>query len=61
MKINVIFDIVCNLSIAIWDFSAVSGKRNRFYLSQLALTLTFPEFEILARYDLALQTNITRK
>ena len=45
----------------IWDFSAVSGKINRFYLSQLALTLTFPGFEILARYDLALQTNSMKK
>jgi hypothetical protein len=26
----------------IWDFSAVSGKVNRFYLNPLALTLTFP-------------------
>jgi len=36
------FDIICNLSIVIWDFSAVSGKANRFYLNQLELTLTFP-------------------
>ena len=36
------FDIVCNLSIVIWDFSAVTGKPNRFYLNQLELTLTFP-------------------
>jgi hypothetical protein len=36
------FDIVCNLSIVIWDFSAVSGKTNSFYLNQLELTLTFP-------------------
>ena len=36
------FDIVCNLSIAIWDFSALSGKLNHFYLNQLELTLTFP-------------------
>ena len=36
------FDIVWNLSIVIWDFSAVSGKANRFYLNQLELTLTFP-------------------
>jgi len=36
------FDIVCNLSIVIWDFSAVSGKANRFYLNKLELTLTFP-------------------
>ena len=36
------FDIVWNLSIVIWDFSAVSGKANRFYLNQLALTLTLP-------------------
>ena len=35
------FDIVCYLSIVIWDFSAVSGKVNRFYLTQLALALTF--------------------
>jgi hypothetical protein len=26
----------------IWDFSAVSGKINHFYLNYLALTLTFP-------------------
>jgi hypothetical protein len=31
-----------NLSIVIWDFSAVSGKANSFYLNQLELTLTFP-------------------
>jgi hypothetical protein len=36
------FDIVCNLSIVIWDFSAVSGKANRSYLNQLELTLTYP-------------------
>jgi len=36
------FDIVWNLSIVIWDFSAVSGKANRFCLNQLALTLTLP-------------------
>jgi len=36
------FDIVCNLSIVIWDFSAISGKVNRVYLNQLELTLTFP-------------------
>jgi len=36
------FDIVCNLSIGIWDFSAVSVKANRFYLNKLELTLTFP-------------------
>ena len=36
------FDIVCNLSIVIWDFSAISGKVNRLSLYQLALTLTFP-------------------
>ena len=36
------FDIICNLSIVIWDFSAVSGNANRFYLNQLELTLTFP-------------------
>jgi hypothetical protein len=34
--------IVCNLSIVICDFYAVSGKTNRFYLDQLELTLTFP-------------------
>jgi len=37
-----LLSIVCNLSIVIWDFSAVSGKANRFYLNQLELTLTFP-------------------
>ncbi len=41
------FDIVCNLSIVIWDFSAVSGKANRFYLNQLELTLTNPCYFIL--------------
>ncbi len=30
------------VSIAVWDFSALSGKVNRFYLNQLDLTLTFP-------------------
>ena len=39
------FDIVCNLSIVIWDFIAVSGEANRLYLNQLGLTLTF-SFEI---------------
>ena len=29
------FDIVCNLSIVIWDFCAVFGKANLFYLYQL--------------------------
>jgi hypothetical protein len=36
------FDIICNLSIAIWDFSALSGKVDRFYMNQLELTLTLP-------------------
>jgi hypothetical protein len=36
------FDIVCNLSIVICDFSAVSVKVNRFYLIQLVLTLANP-------------------
>jgi len=36
------FNRVYNLSIVIWDFIAVSGKVNRFYLNQLVLTLTFP-------------------
>jgi len=35
------FDIVSNLSIVIWNFSAVSGKVNRFYPNQLELILTF--------------------
>jgi len=35
-------DIVCNLIIVIWDFSAVSGKVNRFILNQLEQTLTLP-------------------
>jgi len=34
--------IVWCLSVVIWDFSAVSGKANRFYLNRLKLTLTFP-------------------
>jgi hypothetical protein len=34
--------IVCNLRIVIWNFSAVSGKANFFYLNQLELTLTLP-------------------
>jgi protease-4 len=34
-------NFACNLSIAIWDFRAVSGKVKRFYLNQLGLTLTF--------------------
>jgi len=36
------FDIVCNLSIVIWDFSAVSGESDRSDLNPLELTLTFP-------------------
>jgi hypothetical protein len=42
------FNIVCNLSIVIWDFSAVSGKANRYYLNQFKLTLTFPWQKIRA-------------
>jgi hypothetical protein len=33
-------DIIWNLGIEIWDFSAVSRKENLFYLNQLELTLT---------------------
>jgi hypothetical protein len=40
------FDIVCNLSIVIWDFSGVCGKANLFYLNQLELTLTLPCFAL---------------
>ena len=29
------FDIIWNLSIVIWDLSAVFGKANRFYLNYL--------------------------
>jgi len=29
------FDIIWNLSIVIWDFSAVFGEANRFYLNQI--------------------------
>jgi len=36
------FDIIWNLSIVIWDLSAVSGKSNRFYLNLLGMALTFP-------------------
>ncbi len=36
------FDIVCDLSIVIWDFSAVFVKANRDYLNQLEADLTFP-------------------
>ena len=36
------FDIVWNLSIVIWDFSALSGKANRFQVNQSKLTLTLP-------------------
>ena len=36
------FDIICNLSIVIWDFGAVFWKASRFYLNQLELTSTFP-------------------
>jgi len=36
------FDIIWNLSIVIWDLSAVSGKSNRFYLNHLGMALTFP-------------------
>ena len=35
-------EIVWNLSIVIWDFSAVSGKVNRLYVNQSNLTLTLP-------------------
>ena len=36
------FDIIWNLSIVVWDFSAVIGKSNRFYLNQLMVALKFP-------------------
>ena len=36
------FDIVCYLSIVIWDFSNESEVANRFYLNQIELTLTLP-------------------
>jgi hypothetical protein len=36
------FNIICNLSIVNWIFSALSEKPSRFYLNQLELTLTFP-------------------
>ena len=35
-------DFVCFLIIGIWDFRGVSLKANRYYLHQLALTLTDP-------------------
>jgi len=35
-------DIVCSLSIAIWNFSAPPGYVNRFNLNQLELALTSP-------------------
>ena len=39
------FEIAWNLRIVIWDFSAVSGKADHFYLNQLELTLTNPCWE----------------
>jgi hypothetical protein len=36
------FDIIWNLSIVIWDLSAVSVKLNRFYLNHLGMALTSP-------------------
>ena len=39
---NVLIIGICNLSFVIWDFSAISGQVNCFYLNQLYLTLTFP-------------------
>jgi len=33
-------DIIWNLGIEIWDFSAASGNENSFFLNQLELTLT---------------------
>ena len=50
-----------NLSIVIWDFSAVTGKGNRFYprgAAGLWLTLTFPWVHML---DKALFPNIVIK
>jgi len=41
-EVGMRIDIICILSIAIWDFSAISGKVNCFYLNQLELILTFP-------------------
>jgi hypothetical protein len=35
------FDIVCYLSIVIWDFSAVLGKFNRLYLTFRSLKKYF--------------------
>ena len=34
--------IVCNLRVAIWDFSTLFGKLNRFYLNWSDLTVTLP-------------------
>ncbi len=41
------FDIVWNLSIVIWDFSAVFGKANRFYLNQLEADFDVSLYETL--------------
>jgi len=38
------FDIICNLSIVIWDFSAVSRKTNHFYLNQVSRPLQNDHF-----------------
>jgi hypothetical protein len=35
-------DIIWNLSIGIWNFCAVSGKENRFFLNQLEQPLKIP-------------------
>ena len=36
------FDFICNLKIVIWDFNAVIGKPNPFYLNQAVPTLLLP-------------------
>ena len=44
---NVLVIGICDLCIVIWDFGAVYGKANRFYLNQLELPLTFPYLVII--------------
>ena len=52
------FDIVCNLNIVIWNFSAVSEKANCFYLNQLEFTLTIPWFIPVQPWILFLQPEL---
>jgi len=54
------FDIVWNLSIVIWDFSAVFGKANRFYLNQLEADFDVSLGRALDLLTIALKTDTNK-